>query len=73
MHEKCGTQYHWIPELYKRMKLPVFDGVPEALERYSIQRKRALDKAKTEQQKMTQAKKRALFYARLRLHLCAFA
>ena len=27
MHAKFG---HWIPELYRRMKLPVFDGVQEA-------------------------------------------
>ena len=51
MYEKFGTQYHWIPEVYKRMKLPVFDGVQESLERYCIQRMRAPKKAKTEQQK----------------------
>ena len=27
MHKKLGTHYHWIPELYRRMKLPVFDGI----------------------------------------------
>ena len=30
MHAKFGISYHWIPELYRRMKLPVFDGVQEA-------------------------------------------
>ena len=33
------------------MKLPVFDGVQEALERYNVQRKRALDEYKTEARK----------------------
>ena len=47
MHAKFGTSYHWIPELYRRMKLPVFDGVQEALERRNVQRKRGLDRAKT--------------------------
>ena len=31
MHAEFGTSYHWIPELYRRLKLPVFDGVQEAL------------------------------------------
>ena len=51
MHDKFGTSYHWIPELYRHMKLPVFDGVQEALERYNVQRKRALDEYKTEARK----------------------
>ena len=44
MHAKFGVSYHWIPD---RMKLPVFDGVQEALERRNVQRKRGLDRAKT--------------------------
>ena len=55
MHAKFGISYHWIPELYRRMKLPVFDGVQEALERRNVQRKRGLDRAKT-----TAAKKRRI-------------
>ena len=47
MHAKFGISYHWIPELYRRMKFPVFDGVQEALERRNVQRKRGLDRAKT--------------------------
>ena len=47
MHAKFGVSYHWIPDLYRRMKLPVFDGVQEALERRNVQRKRGLDRAKT--------------------------
>ena len=44
MHAKFGISYHWIPELYRRMKLPVFDGVQEAR---NMQRKRGLDRVKT--------------------------
>ena len=42
MHAKHGTSYHWIPELYRRMKLPVFEGILEALEKHSAHRKRKL-------------------------------
>ena len=51
MHAKHGTSYHWIPELYRRMKLPVFEGIVEALERHSAHRKRKLELAKTTPQK----------------------
>ena len=40
MQGKFGTSYHWIPELYHRMKLPVFEGVVEALERDRERRKK---------------------------------
>ena len=53
MHAKLGTSYHWVPELYRRMHLPVLEGVVEALEKHSVKRKRELDMAKT-----TPAKKR---------------
>ena len=46
-----GTSYHWIPELYRRMKLPVFEGIVEALERHSSHSKRKLELAKTTPQK----------------------
>ena len=55
MQAKFGTSYHWIPELYCRLKLPVFDGVQDALEKYSVQRKRNLDREKT-----TPAKRRRI-------------
>ena len=55
MHAKFGTNYHWIPELYRRLELPVFDGVQEALDKHSAQRKRVLEKAKS-----TPAKKRRI-------------
>ena len=39
MHARFGIDYHWIPELYLRMKLPVFDGVREALKSHNVLRK----------------------------------
>ena len=55
MHAKFGISYHWIPDLYRRMKLPVFDGVQEALEKHNLQRKRKL-----EREKKTPVKKRRI-------------
>ena len=43
MNAKFGTSYHWLPELYQRMKLPVFEGIVEALERHNERRKRRLE------------------------------
>ena len=51
MHAKHGTSYHWIPELYQHMKLPVFHGIVEALEKHSARRKRKLEWAKGTPQK----------------------
>ena len=62
MHAKLGTSYHWIPELYRRMHLPVFEGVVEALEKHSVKRKRELVMAKT-----TPAKKRRVLSKRKRI------
>ena len=39
MYEKRGPQYHWVVELFERLKLPVFDGVQAALETFNRQRK----------------------------------
>ena len=47
MHTKHGTGYHWIPELYRRMNLPVFDGVEKALERHTVEMKKHACRAKT--------------------------
>ena len=62
MHKIHGTSYHWIPDLYHRMSLPVFDGVVDALEKYNVQRKRELDKAQT-----TPVKKRRIALKRSRV------
>ena len=68
MHAKFGTSYHWIPELFRRMKLPVFDGVVEALEKQNIQRKKALAKAKAtpEKRRRLALKKKRLLEAKER-------
>ena len=34
MKEKKGPQYHWIPDLFQRLVLQLYEGVQEALERY---------------------------------------
>ena len=47
MHAKFGTKYHWIPEVYRHMGLPVFEGVQEALERPSVQQKGKSERAQT--------------------------
>ena len=36
MHGKHGAGYHWIPELYGCMKLPVFEGIVAALEKHNV-------------------------------------
>lgn len=38
MQNKEGSDYHWIPELYQRMKLPLSGGVVEALMRFEEKR-----------------------------------
>ena len=47
MHAKLGASYHWLPELYRRMKLPVIEGIVEALQKHNVRRKRKLELAKT--------------------------
>ncbi len=51
MYTKRGPSYHWIPELYRRLKLPVYDGLQEVLEKSNRERKEMLDKQKTEESK----------------------
>ena len=48
MYQRRGPQYHWVIELFRRMKLPVFDGVHQALENFNEVRKRMLEREKTE-------------------------
>ena len=47
MHAKLGTSYHWLPELYRHMNPPVFEGMVEALEKHNAWRKRELELTKT--------------------------
>ena len=63
MHATFDSSYHWIPELYQRMKLPVFEGVQEALEKHNVKRSQALARAKT-----TPEKKRRIALKKKRGH-----
>ena len=47
MYDKRGPQYHWVIELFRLLKLPVFDGVQAALEVFNKRRKADLDRKKT--------------------------
>ena len=51
MYQKRGPQYHWVVELFERLKLPVFKGVEAALEAFNEQRKLNLDCEKTDSSK----------------------
>ena len=48
LNEKRGPQYHWVIELFRLLKLPVFDGVHAVLETFNEQRKTELDCKKTD-------------------------
>ena len=61
MYEKRGPTYHWIPDLYKRLNLPVYEGMQEALTTSNIKRRERLCRAKQEK-----AKKRRVQLLKLR-------
>lgn len=46
MWEKRGKEYHWIPDLYRRLGLPLYQGMEEAYTMANIKRKRGLDRIK---------------------------
>ena len=48
MYSKHGPSYHWVPELFRRLGLPVFEGLEEELEALNRRRKAEIDLAKTE-------------------------
>ena len=56
MYGKRGPQYHWVVELFERLKLPVFEGVQAALEAFNQQRRLNLDRQKTDLSKLRQIK-----------------
>ena len=47
-YEQQGPTYHWKTELYKRLNLPVYDGVEEELEKQNKKGKKALNIFKSE-------------------------
>ena len=51
MYKKRGPQYHWVVELFRHLKLPVYDGVHRALEDFNNLRMKKLEREKTEKVK----------------------
>jgi len=59
LYQKRGSTYHWIIELYQRLKLPTFDGMLEAVQTASEVQMKNLAKKRTEvaKEQRTQWKK----------------
>ena len=51
MYSRRGPQYHWVVELFRRLHLPVFDGVHAALESFNERRMAELQRKKTSKYK----------------------
>ena len=54
--EKRGHSYHWIPDLFSRLKLPGFDSMAEELKKANKIRAKNLSKRKTNDAKEKQTK-----------------
>ncbi|XP_064386971.1 uncharacterized protein LOC135335416 isoform X2 [Halichondria panicea] len=50
-YQQQGADYHWKTELYKKLNLPLYEGVQEVLSKQNQQRKKVLDGVKTEKTK----------------------
>lgn len=47
-----GKDYcHWTTKLYRRLNLPIYEGVEEALEKYAVTREKSLERGKEEKTK----------------------
>ena len=53
---KKGTGYHWLLDLFGRLKLPILDGMQEALEQANKDRKKKLEKLRSEESKKKRIK-----------------
>ena len=53
---KKGTGYHWLLDLFGRLKLPLLDGMQEALEQANKNRKKKLEKLRSEESKKKRIK-----------------
>ena len=51
MYRKRGPQYHWVVELFRRLKLPLYDDVHQALEDFNELRMKQLENKKVEKSK----------------------
>ena len=59
LYQKHGNTYHWIVELFRRLRLPIFDGMVEALQSATEVRAKNLSKKKTVNAKERCTKTRA--------------
>ena len=48
---KKGTGCHWLLDLFERLKLPILDGMQEALEQANKNRKKKIEKLRNEKSK----------------------
>ena len=53
---KRGHSYHWILDLFSRLKLPIFDGMADALKKVNEIRAKNLSKKKTDEAKEKRTK-----------------
>ena len=53
---KKGTGYHWLPDLFGRLNLPIVDGMQEALEQANKTRMKKLEKLRSEESKKKRIK-----------------
>ena len=49
--KKYGLSYHWLLDLFGRLKLPLFNGIAEALKKGNEVRTKTLKKKKTDEAK----------------------
>jgi len=61
--KKYGLSYHWLLDLFARLKLPIFDGMPEALRKANEVHTKNLDKKKTDE-----AKEKRILWKKARVH-----
>ena len=53
---KKDTGYHWLLDLFGRLKLPILDGMQEAMEQANKNRKKKLEKLRSEESKKKRIK-----------------
>ena len=49
LNNKHGLGYHWLPILFRKMELPVYSGVEEALKLFNTERMKRLKYAQSEE------------------------
>ena len=56
LYQRHGNTFHWVVELFRRLKLPIFDGMVEALQSATDVRAGNLSTKKTEEAKENRTK-----------------